>query len=169
MIPGIAEDQSLFPVEKMDAHRRGVFHQAISVFVFDGARLLIQKRADSKYHSGGLWANTCCSHPEYGETAEDCAGRRLNEELGFTVPVTRRATVEYRADVGNGLWEHERVVVFQGTADAATLAAAPNPDEVSDIRWLTVPDLRADITANGAQYTPWLRIYVKRWEELGLI
>jgi isopentenyl-diphosphate delta-isomerase len=169
MIPGIAEDQSLFPVEKMDAHRRGVLHQAISVFVFDGDRLLIQKRAAGKYHSGGLWANTCCSHPEYGETAEQCAGRRLNEELGFTVPVTRRATVEYHADVGNGLWENERVAVFQGSADAGSLVVDPNPDEVSDTRWLTVPELRADILANGASYTPWLRIYVKRWDELGLV
>jgi isopentenyl-diphosphate delta-isomerase len=168
MIPGIAEDQSLFPVEKMDAHRRGVLHQAISVFVFDGDRLLIQKRADGKYHSGGLWANTCCSHPEYGETAEQCAARRLNEELGFTVPVTRRATVEYHADVGNGLWENERVAVFQGSADAGSLVVDPNPDEVSDTRWLTVPELRTDILANGASYTPWLRIYVKRWDELGL-
>ena len=167
-IPGIAEDLTLFPVEKMEAHRRGILHQAVSIFVFDGDELLLQRRALTKYHSGGLWANTCCSHPVYGETQDACANRRLREELGFDTGLTRRATVDYRAPVGNGLWENERVAVFEGVLDGGRAAVRPNPEEVCEIRWMTLPGVVADITTRPQDYTPWLRIYVDRWQELGL-
>ena len=107
IIPAIAGDGSLYPVEKLKAHVDGLFHLAISIFVFDGDHLLIQKRASSKYHCGGLWANTCCSHPYWDEPIDRCARRRLREELGFNVPLSRRRVVEYSADVDNGLHEHE--------------------------------------------------------------
>jgi len=167
-IPGIAADRTLFPVEKMDAHRRGVLHQAISIFVFDGDLLLLQRRAKTKYHSGGLWANTCCSHPVYGETQDACANRRLREELGFDTGLTRRATVDYHASVGDGLWENERVAVFEGVLEGDRSMVRPNPEEVCEVRWMSLPDVLADITARPQAYTPWLRIYVDRWQELGL-
>lgn len=166
MIPAIRADGSLFPIEKIEAHKIGQHHLAISVFVFDGERLLIQRRAMDKYHCGGQWANTCCTHPHWGEDAKDAASRRLKEELGFTLPIAHRRTVEYSADVGNGLWERERVDMFRAEADHAELAIPFNDNEVCDVRWVTPEELRTDITANPANYTPWFRIYVNRYPEL---
>lgn len=106
-------DGTLTPVEKLEVHQRGLRHKAVSVFVLCGEELLLQRRALSKYHTPGLWANTCCTHPEWDETAEVCAERRLNEELGITgLRCEFRDQIEYRADVGAGLIEHEVVDVF---------------------------------------------------------
>ena len=120
VIPAIADDGSLYRIGKLEAHRLGARHLAVSVFVFSGDRLLIQRRADHKYHCGGQWANTCCTHPHWGELPERCAQRRLFEEVGLQPPLEPRAVVEYRADVGNGLIEHERVHVFRGTLPDAS-------------------------------------------------
>jgi isopentenyl-diphosphate delta-isomerase len=169
MIPAIAADQSLYPIEKMEAHRLGVFHQAISAFVFSqSGELLIQRRAAAKYHCGGLWANTCCTHPHFGETHEACAARRMQEELGLVVPLDRRTIVEYRADVGGGLWEHERVVVFRGQVDADTAELELNPEEVSETRWVALDQLRREVSETPQAFTPWFRIYLRRWDELSL-
>lgn len=168
-IPAIASDQSLFPIEKMEAHRKGILHQAISIFVFDGDSLLLQRRADDKYHCGGLWANTCCSHPHFGETLETCAKRRLQEELGFSLELQRRGTIEYCAEVGEGLKEHERVAVFQGHAGRDDLHMAPDPNEVSDTCWLALPELRRRVSDHPEEFAPWLRIYASRWGELGFV
>jgi isopentenyl-diphosphate delta-isomerase len=149
----------------MEAHRRGLLHLAISAFVFDGDRLLVQRRADAKYHCGGLWTNTVCTHPLFGESALTCAERRLNEELGFTLPLVETGVAEYRAAVGNGLTEHERVTMFRGEADAAALAVRPNPSEVAEVRWATAAELRAEIAAAPDRFTPWFRIYVARWPD----
>ena len=156
---------TLTAVDKMEVHRQGLRHPAVSVFVMNGPRVLIQRRALSKYHTPGLWANTCCTHPAWGEAPLVCANRRLREELGITglAPV-RRDTVEYRADVGGGLREHEVVEIF--TADApADLELALNPDEVADVHWITLADLADDIAARPARYTPWLRIYMEEHGE----
>ncbi|AKI01375.1 isopentenyl-diphosphate delta-isomerase [Hoeflea sp. IMCC20628] len=166
LIPAIAEDGSLYPVEKLAAHADGLFHLAVSVFVFDGEHLLIQKRAAAKYHSGGLWANTCCTHPHWDEPAELCARRRLQEELGFSVALSERRVVEYSADVGNGLHEHERVTMFVGTADRAALAVMPDPSEVEDTRWISRDQLHAEIAAHPELFTAWFRIYAERHPEL---
>jgi len=151
---------TLTPVEKLEVHQRGLRHMAISVFVMDGQRVLIQRRSLSKYHTPGLWANTCCTHPRWGEDPADCAMRRLREELGITgLALTRASGVEYRADVGNGLIEHEVVDVF--TASAATdLPIVPNPDEVMDTRWITLADLTKETQTQPDRFTPWLRIYL---------
>jgi isopentenyl-diphosphate delta-isomerase len=167
-IPAIAADGTLFPVEKMEAHRKGLQHLAISAFVFDGDRLLIQRRALSKYHCGGLWANTCCTHPHWDEPVEACVPRRLREELGIVVPMSATRIVEYRADVGDGLIENERVHVFRGTADRKTLEIAANPDEVCDTRWVPMADLDVEVRAHPERFTPWFRIYLDRWAELAV-
>lgn len=168
VIPAIGPDGRLYPIGKMRAHREAVFHLAVSVFVFDGeGRLLIQRRAREKYHCGGQWANTCCTHPHWGETAATCASRRLTEELGFIVDLVTHDEVEYSADVGNGLHEHERVTLFSGVADPAMVAAAVvNPDEVMATRWVSAAQLHEDIAADPASFTPWFRIYLERFPDL---
>lgn len=159
MIPAWSGDQ-LTPVEKLEVHQKGLRHKAVSVFVMNGDQTLIQQRALSKYHTPGLWANTCCTHPLWDEAPEVCAVRRLDEELGITglTPI-HRDRIEYRADVGGGLIEHEVVDLY--TADAPLdLAYNLNPDEVEDVTWISLSDLRKEIAANPAKYTPWLRIYM---------
>lgn len=151
---------TLQPVEKLEAHIKGLRHKAVSVFVMRGDRVLLQQRALAKYHTPGLWANTCCTHPTWDETAEACATRRLDEELGITgLSLTHRQQIEYRADVGGGLTEHELVEVFVAEAPA-DLRIAPNPAEVMATRWISLPDLVALTTQEPERFTPWLRIYL---------
>lgn len=166
IIPAIAFDGTLYPVEKMQAHIDGLFHLAVSVFVFNADRLLIQKRASTKYHCGGQWANTCCTHPHWQEEARSCAERRLIEELGFSVPLTEKRVVEYAADVGQGLREHEKVTMFTGTLSRGANVIRLNRDEVEDIRWVTASDLRSEIADTPEAFTPWLRIYVEQFPTL---
>ncbi|TFL19323.1 isopentenyl-diphosphate Delta-isomerase [Jannaschia formosa] len=153
-------DGTLTPVDKLEVHERGLRHPAISVFVMEGPRVLIQRRALSKYHTPGLWANTCCTHPHWGEAPETCATRRLDEELGITgLRMRPRGTLEYRADVGGGLIEHEVVSVY--TADApADLPVRLNPEEVDSTRWVDLYDLCAETRRHPDRFTPWLRIYM---------
>lgn len=159
MIPAWVGER-LTPVGKLEVHQRGLKHKAVSVFVTDGPRVLIQRRALSKYHTPGLWANTCCTHPAWNEDAASCAVRRLAEELGITgLSPSFADRVEYRADVGAGLTEHEVVDIFVAEAGPA-MPLAPNPDEVMDTAWVSLNDLRADVQTHPAKYTPWLRIYM---------
>lgn len=165
MIPAWV-DGTLKPVEKLDAHLRGLRHKAISVFVMAGEQILIQRRALAKYHTPGLWANTCCTHPDWGETADDCAARRLDEELGISgLDLRHCGQVEYRADVGNGLIEHEVVEVYVAQT-RLDLPIAPNPDEVMATRWISRADLMVDMTRNGASFTPWLHIYMAQHSDM---
>lgn len=178
-IIAIGENGSFRPVGKLDAHFQGLRHVAVSIFVFAGDRLLIQRRAFGKYHSGGQWANTCCTHPNWGETPAACARRRLGEELGIALPLTAGGVVDYRADVGSGMVENERVHVFsaQLPASAANDTASPHaalpldrfdPAEVQDLAWRSRAELEAAIAADPGSFTPWLRIYLDRWAELDL-
>ena len=145
-IPAIADDGTLYPMEKLRAHELGVLHLAISVFVFSPAgELLIQRRAHDKYHCGGLWANTCCSHPHWNEDIAACAHRRLQDELGASLPLQPIGMVEYRADVGNGLTEHERVHMFTGTADPDMFQLVLNSDEVAETRWVSIAELQKEM------------------------
>ncbi|MEL7429222.1 MAG: isopentenyl-diphosphate Delta-isomerase [Pseudomonadota bacterium] len=166
LIPGIREDGSLFPIEKIEAHVKGVHHLALSVFIFDGDDLLIQQRAKDKYHCGGMWANTCCTHPHMGEDIQTAVARRLDEELGITIAAQEKRIVEYSADVGNGLWERERVHMFRAEADKNTLRYNLNPEEVAAIRWVSRADLVEEINTYPERFTPWFRIYVSRFPEL---
>ena len=159
MIPAWVEG-TLTPVEKLEVHEKGLRHKAVSVFVMDGDKVLIQRRAEGKYHTPGLWANACCTHPGWDESAADCALRRLDEELGITgLYPAHRDRVEYRADVGGGLIEHEVVDIFLADAEPG-LAVSPNPDEVSEVRWVNLYDLAAEVARWPERFTPWLRIYL---------
>ena len=166
MIPGISADGSLFPIEKIEAHIKGVHHLALSVFIFDGDELLIQRRADCKYHCGGQWANTCCTHPHMGENINDAVSRRLDEELGIRIDVEPKRIVEYSADVGNGLWERERVHMFRAEAKKQDLEYTLNPEEVAEIRWIRAKDLHQEILDTPEKFTPWFRIYVSKFPAL---
>lgn len=159
-------DGRLTPVDKMEVHRKGLRHQAVSVFVMSGRKVLIQQRALTKYHTPGLWANTCCTHPHWGEAPAVCATRRLREELGITgLPVAHAGQVEYRAEVGNGLIEHEVVEVFLAEAQPG-LAVAPDPDEVAATRWVDLGELAAETRRWPDRFTPWLRIYLAEHMEM---
>jgi isopentenyl-diphosphate Delta-isomerase len=159
MIPAWV-DGALQPVDKMEVHRKGLRHKAVSVFVLSGSKVLIQQRALSKYHTPGLWANTCCTHPLWGESDAVCALRRLREELGISgLSVAAAGQIEYRADVGGGLTEHELVEVFVAQA-SSDMAMAPNPDEVAATRWVDLYDLAAETRRWPEKFTPWLRIYM---------
>ncbi len=156
------EDGELKPLEKLAVHQRGLRHKAISVFINDGDKTLLQRRALSKYHTPGLWSNACCTHPHWDEPAQDCAARRLMEELGISaVGLQFERHVEYRADVGNGLIEHEEVDLFS-LAGSEGMAMAANPDEVMDTRWVRYADLAAEIARSPEAFTPWLRIYLEQ-------
>ncbi|WP_299685006.1 isopentenyl-diphosphate Delta-isomerase [uncultured Tateyamaria sp.] len=159
MIPAWV-DGTLTPVEKLEAHQRGLRHKAVSVFVIRGTEVLLQQRAMGKYHTPGLWANTCCTHPDWDEAPSVCATRRLNEELGITgLPLEHRHHLEYRADVGDGLIEHEVVDVYLGRV-RGDLHVAPNPDEVMAYKWTDYHDLKAMVQRHPERFTPWLRIYL---------
>jgi isopentenyl-diphosphate delta-isomerase len=156
-------DGTLTPVEKLEVHQRGLKHKAVSVFVTRGDEILLQQRALCKYHTPGLWTNTCCTHPEWDEDPLACANRRLNEELGIKgLQPVHRELLEYRADVGGGLTEHEVVDVY--TAEAGPdLVVAPNPDEVMAIQWITMPALREAVAQHPTRYTPWFKIYLDQY------
>ncbi len=159
------KDGVLVPVEKLEVHRSGLRHKAVSVFVMQGDQVLIQRRALSKYHTPGLWANTCCTHPLWDEAPADCAIRRLREELGITGLHTEyRDQVEYRADVGNGMTEHEVVDLFLAEAPDG-LALSPNPTEVMDTRWIEFDGLFAECRTRPERFTPWLRIYLAQYRD----
>ncbi|WP_226623858.1 isopentenyl-diphosphate Delta-isomerase [Alloyangia pacifica] len=156
----------LVPADKLDVHLKGLRHKAVSVFVMRGGRTLLQRRALEKYHTPGLWANACCTHPHWDEDPRDCALRRLDEELGLRgLDPQYRGQVEYRAEVGGGMTEHELVDIFVAEAGAG-VEAAPNTAEVMATEWLTLPELRARIAAEPEAFTPWLRIYLAEHDEM---
>lgn len=153
-------DGILTPVDKLEVHQRGLRHLAVSVFVMRGDQTLLQRRALGKYHTPGLWTNTCCTHPRWSEPPATCALRRLEEELGITgLTLHHAGNTEYRADVGRGMVEHEMVDLFVAQAPD-DLPVRPNPDEVIDTEWVRLHDLAQRIQADPARYTPWLRIYL---------
>ncbi|WP_430464658.1 isopentenyl-diphosphate Delta-isomerase [Tabrizicola sp.] len=159
MIPAWV-DGTLTQVEKLEVHQRGLRHKAVSVFVMRGREVLLQRRALGKYHTPGLWANTCCTHPRWGEAAIDCAARRLAEELGITgLALQRAGGIEYRAEVGAGLTEHEVVEVFSAQAPA-DLALDLDPAEVMQTRWVSLETLETEVRSHPEDFTPWLRIYL---------
>jgi isopentenyl-diphosphate delta-isomerase len=162
---GVDADSGNYPIEKLDAHLRDVQHIAISIFVFRGSEMLLQKRADTKYHSGGLWANTVCSHPRWQESPTSCAGRRLEEELGWSIPVKKFGEIVYHAQVGE-LYENEHVHCFYGWFDQSQDISAFNRDEVSDVKWLSIPDILQAIEKNPEDFTEWFKIYIAEYRDM---
>ena len=143
---------------KTDVHRRGLRHRAISILIRNpGGELLIQRRSATKYHSGGLWANACCSHPRPGESPLAAAHRRLPEEMGFDCPLTPLFKTHYRAALDNGFIEDEVVHAFGGAYDGAV---RPVPAEVSEWRWISFDALRGDVAARPDAYAVWFRHYL---------
>ena len=150
------EDQPLGTVEKLAAHQQGILHRAVSVFLLDSqGRLLLQRRATGKYHSGGLWSNTCCGHPGPGESVAQAARRRLREELGIEAELSPLLRFQYRAELEGGLTEHELDHVFLGRFDGIP---HPDPNEVSAWSWNSPSDLEAAMASSPAEYTVWLRL-----------
>ncbi len=159
LIPAWVDD-TLTPVEKLLVHQRGLRHLAVSVFLLSGPDVLIQRRALGKYHTPGLWANTCCTHPHWGEDPMSCAHRRLEQEMGIVdVTLLHRDVIEYRADVGSGLIEHEVVDLFVAHVDRG-IELSPNPNEVMETNWISIDELRGQAATMPHKFTPWLRIYL---------
>jgi isopentenyl-diphosphate delta-isomerase len=149
-------DQQTGLMEKMEAHEKGLLHRAFSVFVFnDQNQLLIHQRAAEKYHSGGLWTNTCCSHPREQESITDAGQRRLQEEMGFTCAVEPVFSFIYKADLDGGMIEHEFDHVLIGRYNAAP---NPNPEEVMDWRYVDLEEIVEDLSRHPEKYTAWFRI-----------
>ncbi|PWG15793.1 isopentenyl-diphosphate Delta-isomerase [Salibaculum griseiflavum] len=152
----------LVALDKMRVHREGLRHKAVSVFVQFGEDLLLQRRALAKYHTPGLWANACCTHPHWGESPLECATRRLDEELGLSgLDLYHQGQVEYRADVGGDLVEHEVVDLFLARV-AARPIVTPNPEEVMAVDWMPLRQLEDAVRRRPEDFTPWLRIYLDR-------
>lgn len=146
---------------KMEVHRRGLKHRALSVLIRNvKGKMLLQQRAAGKYHSEGLWTNACCSHPRVGENNDKAASRRLLEEMGVDCDqLTELFVAHYRAKVSNSLIEDEVVHVFGGTFE--TGAVSPDYDEVKDWRWVSHEELLADVDAHPERYSVWLRHYLR--------
>ena len=150
------QDQEIGQMEKLEAHQKGLLHRAFSVFVFnDKNELLIQQRAIGKYHSEGLWTNTCCSHPSPEETLEQAANRRLHEEMGMVCTVKRAFSFLYRAEFENGLVEHELDHVLIGYTNYPPLL---NPEEAQAYKWISLDELEKDIAQHPEKYTIWFKI-----------
>jgi len=148
-------DKQIGLMEKMEAHQKGLLHRAFSVFVFNSKQeLLLQQRAVSKYHSGGLWTNTCCSHPREGEATEAAALRRLQEEMGISCPLIPAFHFIYKAPFDNGLTEHEYDHVFFGISDAAPRI---NTSEVQAYKYMRLTDLAEEIKNTPHHYSAWLK------------
>lgn len=147
-------DQPIGICEKQRAHIEGRLHRALSVFVLDhtGTRMLLQQRAYGKYHSGGRWSNACCSHPAPGESVADAARRRLAEELGLECPLDFTFTFIYRAQVADGLTEHELDHVFVGRCGGVPV---PDPEEIAAVEWMDVTAVIADLEARPDRYSAW--------------
>ena len=149
-------DGTLSAIDKVEAHRRGLLHRATSVFIFnDRDKLLIQRRAENKYHSPNLWSNTCCTHPFPQEIPLVTAQRRLAEEMGLFVRLTEAFTFSYKVDVGSNLIENEFDHVFFGFSNRDPV---PDPAEVSGWAWVTLENLEQELINNSDDYTPWLKI-----------
>jgi len=146
--------------EKVKTHQEGKLHRAFSIFVFNSkGELLLQKRAKTKYHSGGLWTNTCCSHQRPEETLEKSVHRRLKEEMGFDCALKEIFSFTYKVKFGNDLFENEYDHAFIGNFDGEPI---PNPEEVDEWKWVDLEELKNDIQKNPDNYTYWLKISIDK-------
>ena len=150
-------------MEKMEVHQKALLHRAFSIFVFnEKGEILLQKRANKKYHSGGLWTNTCCSHPKPGEETLAAAKKRLHEEMGFDIALTKAFDFIYKAPFDNGLTEYEFDHVFVGNYDGDIF---PDAEEVSDYCYKSVEEVKNSIQTHPQKYTEWFKIAFPKMEE----
>lgn len=150
------KDEPTGVMEKIEAHQKGLLHRAFSVFIFnDKGEILLQQRALEKYHSGGLWTNTCCSHPFPNEDTIAAATRRLHEEMGFTTPLSKAFNFIYKSAFDNGLTEYEFDHVFIGEYNGSV-----NPDkkEVKDFCYKSFEEINASLKSDPHKYTSWFHI-----------
>lgn len=149
-------------MEKMEVHQKGLLHRAFSIFIFnDKAEMLLQKRAEGKYHSGGLWTNACCSHPQPGEETITAAILRLKEEMGFDTELKKAFDFIYKAPFDNGLTEHEFDHVFIGWYNGVI---QPNKEEVSDYCFKSLEEIKNALQLYPQQYTEWFKIAFPKME-----
>jgi len=161
------QDREIGVMEKMQAHKEAKLHRAFSVFLLnDRNEILLQKRAIDKYHCGGMWTNTCCSHPRVGETLQQAVDRRLQEEMGIACDTKWIYSFIYKADVGAGLFEHEFDHVFFGRFSDE---AKPDESEVSAWEYVAINDLKQDVVVNPSKYTPWFKIILSEVIDKGIL
>jgi len=154
------QDNAIGTMEKHQAHVEGLLHRAFSVFIFNSEKkLLLQKRASSKYHCGGLWTNTCCSHPRENENTQEAANRRLYEEMGLQSSLTPLFTFTYKSEFDNGLTEHEIDHVFFGSTDEIPKI---NSIEVENYRYVSIEELQLEIKESPQNFTPWFLLALNR-------
>ena len=150
------KDEKIGLMPKMEAHEKGVLHRAFSVFIFNSkGELMLQQRALEKYHSPGLWTNTCCSHQRDGEKSLEAGKRRLKEEMGFVTGLKEVATFIYKAPFDNGLTEHELDHIMTGTFNDIPVI---NTQEVASWKWMPLEEVRTDILDRPNLYTAWFKI-----------
>jgi len=160
-------DNEIGSMEKIEAHEKAELHRAFSIFIFnDMGQMMLQQRALSKYHSPGLWTNTCCSHPRPGETLEAATRRRIVEEMGFSCTMEEILSFIYKAPFDHGLTEHELDHVFIGRYNDDPEI---NPDEVEDWKWVDVDELLLDVQENPDLYTVWFRIALGEMQKRGIL
>ena len=161
------KDNPIGLMPKMEAHERAVLHRAFSVFILNGkGELMLQQRANHKYHSPGLWTNTCCSHQRDGESNIDAGQRRLHEEMGFTTELTELTSFIYKASFDNGLTEHEFDHIMLGRYEDNPVI---NPDEVAAWKWMPLAEVKKDVEANPKNYTVWfVIIFAKFYDHLNI-
>jgi isopentenyl-diphosphate delta-isomerase len=148
-------------MEKLEAHQKALLHRAFSIFIINSkGELLLQQRALNKYHSGGLWTNTCCSHPRAKEQTIDAAHRRLKEEMGFDCELTEKFSFLYKAPFDNGLTEHELDFIFIGEFNGIPNI---NPQEVKDYAWMMIDDVLLDVKQFPNKYTEWFKIILNEY------
>ena len=153
-------DNEIGVMEKLQAHQEGLLHRAFSVFIFnDKSELLLQQRALTKYHSAGLWANTCCSHPRPNETIKDSANRRLFEEMGMSCDLAIKTNFIYKTEFENGLIEHEFDYVLVGFTNQNPML---NIEEVESFKWQSIIDIKMDISSNPQNYASWFKIALEK-------
>ena len=156
-------DNPIGTMGKMEVHEKALLHRAFSVFIFnDKSEMLLQKRAAAKYHSAGLWTNTCCSHPHPGEDTLPAAQKRLEDEMGFTTPISKAFSFVYKASFDNGLTEHEYDHVFTGTYNGLI---QPNLHEVSDYCYQSLEEIKENIKTHPDHFTEWFKIALPKLEE----
>ena len=153
-------DNEIGVMEKLQAHQEGLLHRAFSIFIFNSKNeLLLQQRALTKYHSAGLWANTCCSHPRPNETIKDSANRRLHEEMGMSCDLNIKTNFIYTTQFENGLTENELDYVLVGFTNQNPII---NIEEVESYKWQSISDIKTDVIANPQHYASWFKIALER-------